>query len=170
MKQINITKRVGKKPVPEYSLGNGKRLQFSSKRTANKFLADTNRYLTKSLVLLNLTYISLFEQYRLLWLVGTNTNSGKRTNYTDLEQKIKSHLSTADFMFDKFNSSTWGSSDPYFSFIDLRKAALYLQEAGKIMVEFHKKRNNTAAFYSCQALTDRCASIITRLDEYDYVK
>jgi hypothetical protein len=121
-------------------------------------------------VLLNLTFIDLFEQYRLLWFVGTNTNSGKRTNYQDLEQRIKTHLQTADFMFDKFNNSAYGSSDPYFAFIDLRKAALFLQQAANIMVEFHKARSNTASFYSCQVLADRCQSVINKLDEYDYVK
>lgn len=170
MKTINIKKKRGVSSPLDVALGNGKRLHFTSKRTANKFIADTNRYLTKCLVVLNLTYVDLFREYRLLWFVGTNTNNGNTTNYRNLEQTIKANLQTADFMFDKFNYANAGSSDPFFSFIDLRKAALFMQEAAAVMAGFHKKRNNTAAFYNCQVLADRCQSIMNRLDTYDYDK
>ncbi|MEO5681468.1 MAG: hypothetical protein ABIQ88_02440 [Chitinophagaceae bacterium] len=169
MKTINITKKRGNNSPLDFALGNGKRLQFTSKRLANKFIADTNRYLTKCLVVLNLTYMDVFREYRLLWFVGSNSNNGNTTNYRNIEQSIKSNLQTADFMFDKFNFADSGSSDPFFSFIDLRKAAMFLQQAADTMASFHKKRNNTAAYYNCIVLADRCQAVMNKLDDYDYV-
>ena len=170
MKTINITKRRHDFNKMEFTLGNGKRIQFTSKRIAGKFIADTNRYLTKCLTILNLTYIEVFREYRLFWFISSNTNSGNRTNYTDRDQKIKAALQTADFMFDKFNNVNWGSSDIFFSFIDLRKAAVFIKEASDIMLLFHKQRNNTASYYNCQVLSDRCTAVINRLDEYEYIE
>jgi transcriptional regulator with XRE-family HTH domain len=149
-------------------LGNGRRIQFKSARVAAKFIADTNRYLTKCLVILNETYIDVFAEYRRVWFVTANTNTGTRTNYRDKETAIKKALESADFMFNKFNATNWGSNDPFFAFIDLRKIALFLKDAADVLTEFHRNRDHTAQYHACQVLADRCQAVVKRLDEYDY--
>jgi hypothetical protein len=168
MKTINITKKRTVQNLREVSLGNGRRIQFKSARVAAKFIADTNRYLTKCLVILNETYIDVFSEYRRIWFVTSNTNAGTRTNYREKEVSIKKALEAADFIFNKFNATTWGSNDPFFAFIDLRKIALFLRDAAEDVTEFHKSRDHTANYYACQVLADRCQAVINRLDEYDY--
>ena len=168
MKTINIKKKRISDSPKNVSLGNGKRLQFTSKRTAEKFIADTNRYLTKTLIILNMAYADIFREYRILWLVGANTNSGNTTNYGEIEKKIRDHLHTADFLFDKFNHTSYGSGDPFFAFIDLSKAAFFLKEAAQEITIVHRKKNNTAALYNCQILSDRCESVMNKLNNYDY--
>lgn len=150
----------------EVCMGNGARLTFTSKRTLKQFVAETNRYLTKSMVVLNHTYIDAFREYRLLWFVTANTNTGNKTFYRDVEEKIKGELSAVDFCLQKFNATWGGSNDPFFAFIDLRKIALFLKTACELMGAFHKKRNNTASMYTCMMLADRCESVMKKLMEY----
>jgi hypothetical protein len=166
MKTINITKRRAVQNNREVCLGNGQRIQFKSARVAAKFIADTNKFLTTCLVILNETYIDVFAEYRRMWFVTSNTNAGTRTNYFNIEADIKKALSGADFVFQKFNSTNWGSNDPFFAFIDLRKIALYLKDGADTLSAFHKKRDHTANYYACQILSDRCQAVINRLDEY----
>jgi hypothetical protein len=168
MKTININKRRANQKPREVCLGNGRRISFRSARTAAKFIAETNRYLTKVLVVLNETYIQTFAEYRRLWFVTTNTNTGTRTNYMDLERKIKADLDGADFLFQKFSATTWGSNDPFFAFIDLRKIADRLKDASGVLVTFHKNRDNTPNYYACLVLQERCISVIQKLESYDH--
>ena len=128
-------------------MGNGKRIVIKSKRNSSRFFAETNRFLTKCLVVLNAAYIDLLREYRLIWLITTNTNRGKKTYYLDLQQKVKSNLDAVDFVFEKFNATWGGSNDPFFAFIDLKKIASFLREAAEQMAAFHKKRNTTASIY-----------------------
>lgn len=167
MKKINIHKNNNGKNSNEICLGNGRRILFKSNRLAKRFVADTNRFLTKCLVVINYSYVDILREYRMMWFVGTNNNAGRRTNYTSLEQKIKTHLQSCEFVLDKFNATWHGSNDPFFAFIDLRKAALFLDEAAQVLYTFYKSRNNTAAMYTCQMLRDRCKNVIIKLDEYD---
>lgn len=168
MKTINITKRRLVQSRREVCLGNGRRIQFKSNRVADRFIAETNRFLTKCLVILNESYIDLFAEYRRVWFVTSNTNAGTRTNYRDTETTIKKAMDSADFIFNKFNATNWGSNDPFFAFIDLKKIALFLKDAADSLTEFHKRRDHTANYHACQVLSDRCSAVIRRLEEYDY--
>lgn len=166
MKTINIQKRRSVQNPFEICMGNGKRVKFTSKRNSKQFIAETNRFLTKCLVVLNQTYIDSFREYRLIWFVTTNTGKGKQTAYFATERKIKGSLDAAEMMFNKFGG-TWNSSDdPFFAFVDLRKIGNFLNEANQAMAEFHKKRNNTPQLYVCQTLSERCLAIIQKLEKY----
>jgi hypothetical protein len=166
MKTINIQKRRSEQNPFEVCMGNGNRLTFKSKRNARQFMAETNRFLTKALTTLNQTYIDSFREYRLIWFVTANANKGTKTNYWATERKIKDNLDACETIFTKFGGS-WGSSDdPYFAFIDLRKIASFMLEANNTMLEFHKKRNNTAGYYVCLTLSDRCNAVVSKLLAY----
>lgn len=166
MKTINIEGRRKKQISFEVCLGNGLRKQFTSQRNLKQFVADTNRYLTKCLVVLNHTYIDALREYRLVWFVTANTNSGTKTYYRETEERIKGNLQAAEFCFDKFNATWGGSNDPFFAFIDLRKIAVFLKDSCLLMETFHKKRNNTAAMYTAAMLADRCQSVINKMQDY----
>jgi hypothetical protein len=170
MKDINIQKKASRQITKEVCLGNGKRITFNSKRAAGYFVADTNRFLTKCLVIINETYCSCYLQYRAMWLIATNFNAGNKTQYMNVQRNIKSSLDAANDMMDKFNYGTSGSNDPFFSFIDLRKAALFIGDAARELQLFNEARNLTANKYHCQVLHERCLLIVTNLQEYDYVK
>lgn len=166
MKTILIQKRRSVQNPFEVCMGNGARLTFTSKRNARQFMAETNRFLTKALTTLNQTYIDTFREYRMIWFVTANTNKGTKTNYWSIEKKIKDNLDVCESLFSKFGSTWATSNDPYFAFIDLRKIATFMGEAIKTMAEFHKKRNNTAAYHTLIILEDRCKALIIRLNDY----
>lgn len=167
MKNINISKRMRDKSPREIFLGNGKRLVFTSKRETARFIAETNRYLTKVLVALNDVYVHTFREYRSMWFITSNTNSGTRSSYLRLEESIKKDLEACDFIFQKFTNG-WGSNDPYFAFVDLRKIALFLKDAAGDLAGFYKLREHTGNYYICLNLVDRCTAIIAKLEAYDY--
>jgi hypothetical protein len=170
MKNINITKKHSMQNPIEFCIGNGQRIKFSSKREANAFIADTNRYLTKCLVILNNSYVELIRQYRQFWMVATNTNSGTSTNYMALSARIKGQLSAADEMMEKFSSTWAGSNDPFFAFIDLNKVAWFLKTAADLMYDHYKYRGATAEYYNCLVLSERCELVQQQLKEYTYHK
>jgi hypothetical protein len=167
MKTINIAKRRSDKSPREMYLGNGKRLHFTNKREAAHFIAETNRYLTKVLVALNDTYIQVFAEYRRMWFITSNTNAGTRTNYLARENDVRKALDGADFCFQKFTTG-FGSNDPCFAFIDLRKTALFLKDAADELAQFYKQRDHTGQYYSCLTLYERCIAIIAKMESYDY--
>lgn len=166
MKHIQLKNNTSKQNTIEICLGNGKRLQFTSKRNANAYIAETNRYLTKCMVILNTTYSCLFAEYRDFWLVASNTTGGTRTNYTSICSKIKSNLDAAGDVFEKFNTLYKSATDPFFSFIDLRKVCIFLSEAAEQLTAIHKKRNHTANYYNCMVLCDRCKMVNDNLINY----
>lgn len=169
MNTINVTKKFAGQSTTQFRMGNGQRYTFASKREAAAFLARTNRYLTKSLVILNETYCEIHTQYRRFWLTSANTNTGTRTNYFALCCKIKSNLDAAADVFEKFNAASSRSSDVFFAFIDLRKISLFLAEAAGELMNHHKKRNVTAHYYACMVLKERCEIIVEKLITFDHL-
>lgn len=167
MKTINIKHRIKDKSPRQFCLGNGSRVVFKSQRLADKFVADTNRYLTKVLVNFNEIYIALFQDYRRVWLVAANTHKGAKSNYHLVAFNIKKSLESADFIMEKF-STGWQSGDPYMAFVDLKKVGLFLYEAAEKLEAFHRKRDHTANTYVCMLLKERCVAVLGKLQEYDY--
>jgi len=168
MKTINLHNSNHKQISNEYciALGNGARLSFKSKREMAAFVAETNRYLTKVLVVLNETYTCLFAEYRSFWLVASNTSGGTRTNYISICTKTKSMLDAAGDVFEKFSSQYRSADDPFFSFIDLRKICVFLKEAAEHLAAIHKKRNHTANYYSCVVYFERMIVVQEKLLNY----
>lgn len=166
MNSINIKKKRTEQNIKVLVLGNGKRIVFKSKRVANAYIADTNRFLTKCLVTLNVAYADLFREYRIVWFTVTNFGCGPASNVKNEMQRVRDHLHAADQVLEKFAATAWGSNDPFFAFLDLGKIAGWLQAAGDLMAAYHKKRNTTANMYVCIILADRCASVKRKLLEY----
>ncbi len=108
----------------------------------------------------------LSQLTKFVWFVTANSNRGTKTNYWETERKIKDNLEACEVIFNKFGSMWSGSNDPFFAFIDLRKIASFMEEANKVMAEFHKKRNNTPGYYTCLTLQDRCRALINKLLAY----
>jgi len=163
MKTINIHPNLHKQNPMEICLGNGYRKIFDSMRDAKKFTADTNRYITECLALLNNMYVEVFRLYRSLWFVASNNKTGTRTNYLTEQQRIKTMLHAAEDQFDKFN---FAKSDPYFCFIDIKKACLFLSEALQHIEQLNRKRNLTADMYAAVILLKRCELVKQSLENY----
>lgn len=167
MKNISITGSNRKQISKTVLLGNGVRKQFTTLRQAGYFYANTNRFLTKCLVVANDTLAQIYSEYRRMWFVTTNTHHGKQVNDFTVQVRIRGHLQAAEQVLDKFSFSTWGSNDPYMAFIDLQKAAMFMKSAADDMADYHKKKNATAQMYGCVMLSDRCESLMLKLRSYE---
>lgn len=170
MKTINIAAKRANNYSKEICLGNGVRRLFGSLREAGYFIAETNRFLTECLVIVNETYVSTFIQYRQLWFIALNNKTGKNTNYLDVQQRISVHLHTVESLLDKFNNSKYGSNDAFFAFIDLRKSCLFLIEALTEMENFYQKKFYTVQMYQCRILKNRCNLLIKNLNDFGQVE
>ena len=166
MKTINIQSNKSIQNTFEFCLGNGTRVRFTSKRYASAFIAETNRYLTECLVILNKTYSDAHIEYRNFWLIAANTHGGTKTNYLGLLAKVKNNLEAASMALDKFNGTFNRSQDPFFAFIDLRKVAQFTAEALQLLHQFYKKRNYTANYYNCLVLQKRCLLVIENMQNW----
>lgn len=160
MRTIQVRKRAQEQISKGVLLGNGVRKQFASKREAGYFLAETNRFLTESLVIINQVYTDLYVQYRQMWLAGTEWRE------SDIIFKTKTCLSGACEVIDKYASFLKSAGDPYFSFIDLKKACFFCSEAAAVMEAYNEKRNFTPQKYQCRILKKRCMIIQKTLNEY----
>lgn len=147
-------------------LGNGLRLKFTSKRSLNQFIAETNRFLNRGLVNINLLLSDCYREYRLMWFISSNVHKGKKTNYENIAREISENIKCCEIMLEKFGKHYWGSDDPFFSFIDMIKSARYCAAAARQMEQFHKARNNTHSLYNCQNIADRSLSMIAKLENY----
>lgn len=164
MKVIDIRKKSSVQVSKEICLGNGFRKTFASKRDAGYFVAATNRFLTECLVIINGVYTDALVQYRTAWFYMANTKNGTRTNYLDIQRDVKSSLESVDLMLDKFNG--YWSNDPFFSFINLQKATMFLADALSGMENFNCKRNFTVQYYQCKILRKRCSLVADALKDY----
>lgn len=92
MNSINIKKKRIEQNTKVLMLGNGKRIVFKSKRFANAYITDTNRFITECLVTLNVTYADLFQEYRIVRFTITNFDYGPASNARNEMQTVRDHL------------------------------------------------------------------------------
>jgi len=164
MKTVHLKTIIQRGKSHEVFLGNGTRNAFANKKEAKKFLADTNRFLTKKLIDLNEIYYRAFVEYRQIWFLLYNVKQGKKTNYREDEKTIKAGLDAVEHFFDKIASSF--SSTDYTVFIDAKKICLYLSEVLKCLVELNKRRNNTVAYYTLENLLSRVTTLANEINGY----
>lgn len=165
MKSYKLKLGYAEQSSMEIFFGNGARLKFSSKRDMLAYVAETNIFLTKCMVIGNDMLVDAFAQSRVLWLICTNYGNGEKSFNNKEVANIKSFLESADSCLDKI---THLYDQPVYSFIDLRKSFAFLAEALQILINGFKKRNHTANYHSCMVLHDRALLIIEKLNNYGY--
>lgn len=97
MKRIKIDKVQAPDPKPVYvwqtkyrvALGNGVRKQFTSRKLALAFLADTNRFLNLKLHEANLFYGEVFTEYRNNWFYFGENADRSEIKCENLLQQIR---------------------------------------------------------------------------------
>lgn len=104
-------------------LGNGTVHRFKSEKSARKFLADTNRFLTSRLFELNQVLADLYRHGREIWII-----SGEVRESDQLEQTF---AALADLLKRSYFCSGWSAGN-YFTFINLRKFC----ERSKSLIKF----------------------------------
>jgi hypothetical protein len=160
--------RYSKNQHGKYEIWFGNRIcvEYASKREMNYFIAATNRVLTKYLIELNETYISVFSEYRRTWFLMQNVKNGKIVNQYDRERKIKSHLDCVADMFDRAGNTFAGSSDAVYSFISLAKICGFLSEAINELSALHRKRNNTIQYHLMEITAEKLKKLESELMAY----
>jgi hypothetical protein len=139
-------------------LGNSTTHEFKTLIQVNKFLAETNRFLTCQLFDLNQILSELCTFYREQWIL-----SDKRAN----DNEVKGYLDAAEnCMILGVRQSEWKDGH-LLAFYDLKKSCNFLKSAiafySKII---DKKKNDTTARYKLKTLFDRVIDVERKIDGY----
>lgn len=167
MKQFNLFHaKQNQSGLYEIWFGNRTCVIFKQKRQAKAFLAETNRFLTLTMVELNEVLKQIYSEYRNTWFVMQNFKNGKPINYTHEESKIKSALHNAEEMFERAGNTFYGSADNAWSFIYMKKICWFLNDAIALLTDIHRKRNNTMNYHILDVLKKRLITIIDTIEKY----
>lgn len=166
MKNFNITSFDERNGIYETWFGNRNCVKFASKRDMAAFLADTNRFLTASLVELNEFYITLFKEYRNIWFTMVNFNSGTRVNMLLDERRLQTLISDIMDQFNRVGNTAHGTGSAGWSFIHLQNICLMMNEMLAMLIDINKKRNNTYAYHSLQTLHIRIEALAKTICNY----
>jgi hypothetical protein len=136
-------------------LGNGKTICFSNIKHLTKFFAETNRFINASVHELNIMYVSLFSDYRIVW-------------FTE-----KSYRFEVEYLEKSFTKVVrWKDSDSanYFVFKDVFLIIDYLQvEANKLYL-LQKKRNNYPETHKYLIMIRRLKELKNEFESYGHEK
>lgn len=149
--------------------GNRVGVRFASKRNIREFLADTNRFLNRVIIELNELYITLFAEYRRIWLTLMNFKSGNITNLAQEEREMQKNINDIADQFSRVGNSAHGTSSGAWSFIHLQNVCFMMNAVITQIVKISKARNNTAQYHSLEILIERITILANRLGNYPEV-
>jgi hypothetical protein len=149
--------------------GNRICVKFASKRDMAAFLADTNRFLTSSMVELNEFYISIFTQYRNMWFTMMNYKTGTTVNMLQDERHLQKLIDDIMDQFNRCGNTAHGTASGAWAFIHLQNICLMMGECLEMLIEINKKRNNTYTYHSLQTLSNRIKSLEKTICNYPEV-
>ncbi len=119
-------------------LPSGKLKEFSSKKAADKFIADTNAFMTDRMMDINFMIGVLESEYRELWPYFRGRTHESNKWYRDIESRIRKEL---DYLTSRLNFIGNFKRDyqPYI-FTDFEKMHDSIIYCAKMLVKMRKKR------------------------------
>jgi len=166
MKQFMLTRFDEHKGEYRVWFGNSVCVRFASKRHIREFLAETNRFLTRSMVELNELYITIFSEYRRIWFTLMNFKNGINVNYSADERELSKIINDIADQFNRAGNTYHGTASGAWSFIHLQNVCFMMKAASGIMIELNKKRNNTIQYHTLEVLVERITVLETRIINY----
>lgn len=147
-------------------LGNRICCRFASKRNVREFLADTNRFLTRSMVELNELYINVFIEYRRIWFTMMNFKSGTNVNLIQQENGMQRKIVDIADQFSRAGNTYHGSASGGWSFVHLQNICFMMKDINQEMIDLNKKRNNTIQYHTLEILNERISILENRICNY----
>jgi len=152
----------------EYLVVFGNRIivRFASKRHTREFLAETNRFLTRSMVELNELYITVFTEYRHIWFTLMNVKNGVPVNLASDEREMQKIINDVADQLNRAGNTYHGTASGAWAFVHLQNACFMLKELNGLIIALNKKRNNTVQYHVLEVLQERISIIENRLVNY----
>lgn len=155
----------------EYHVWFGNRIccRFASKRNVREFLAETNRFLNRTMVELNELYIVIFTEYRRIWFTLMNFKNGVNVNLSQQERDMQKIIGDIADQFNRAGNTYHGTASGGWSFVHLQNATFMMKEITKQMIDLNKRRNNTIQYHTLEVLEERISLLESRLVNYPEV-
>lgn len=145
-------------------LGNGSRVNYTSKRAYLYAIAALQREMTRLFVELNEIYILLYTEYRRAWLVTHNHITG--LNYKT-EYSVKNNLEAAVSKLDHIYFKK--EHDSFILGIEIKKITMFLRIACQALEDFYNKKNAVINYYSVLTLNKRLLFILESINYSGFV-
>lgn len=149
------------------SLGNGSLHTFPSKRKAQDYLNQTNKFLSTQLFEVHGIYMALWQEYQRVWFYfGFGTEKGKWTLHHLSKQRCEESLKSCEECIEQaFNKSDYEMGNQ-FTFQNIRVAINQLKIAVKILMPLFSKRSQTADIYRLNSFIARLIEIENKINAY----
>lgn len=145
-----------------YSLYIGSsRLRFASKKKLDRFLRDTERFLTRTTIALNDLFVRLFAWYRDLFFY-----SAKRSRiYNDLNS-LRSDFASVEHSLDLAITRSDFANGNVFAFRHLIAAGRTLKAIAEVLREFVTRKSITVQIYQISGVIDQLDRALIAVGSY----
>lgn len=150
------------------SIGNGYVGYFPSKRKANEFASQTNRFLERQVMALNNQYAIAFVAYRKIWPMLENNRHDKKLPLGSIQSDLRQGFKTIDFYFDRVHRQSSSTSGNYFVFMQTIAVADQLVSIFGIIRQFWQSRHNPADIFEIEQHIEHTITILQRCKKYGH--
>ena len=124
------------------SLGNGSRTRFGSKRDALTFLADTNRFLSQQMMILNLLMADIYSEYRSIWPYLKHDKPIPQENLVQKAHSLRAAFRNAEDSLELAVGRSGSTNGNHFTFSHLKKVIVNMEDVLEICTEFYRTRSH----------------------------
>lgn len=166
MKKVNL--KVVSKQTDKYFvfLGNGTAHQFTRDRDAQKFLSDTNDYLTHKLFEAHDIYSSVFLHYQNNWCYFRHDKPGPKAQFYNNDRTALRRLNDCMEAFNAVIDRCNSVNGNHFVFLHLRTALNNLKAVIQILNWLNESRSKRKELYAYRTLFDRILKVENDLNNY----
>lgn len=166
MKRVSIQKTY-EQNQGQLRLGNGYLFYFSSKKKFNKFVADTNRFLTRKVIELNDFYARLYQLFRSYWpYYSKSARSASLYQITHHYNKASDSLDAVAQMLDQCIQRSSKRDGNMWAFIDVQKIADELKGVCFALKWMAGKRSDHHSKMLLTSYVEHLNSIINAVRDY----
>lgn len=137
---------------------------FTNKKDAEKFVAETNKFLNQILHDVNFRLIEVYRMYRLAWFYFADSSHGVNRMY--LDRKIESELRNTETFLHRLIFNTKGYSATDFIFTFLRNSIDCIDRICSWLITVYAKRSEHANVYILENIQAGNKLNIEKIESY----
>lgn len=149
-----------------FYLGSNKKIEFKNVLLMQKFLADTNKFYTDSMYLLNYLFGEIYREYRMNWVYLDTDRTTGRQNKIAMNRTLQSYSeniqSSLDFMYMK---SAW-KEGPLMVINNLYSVANNLVKMVRALADLNYEKSYFSVIHKCLIWERQLETLKMRIQKY----
>lgn len=147
----------------EVFLGNRRRIQFTSRRDAMAYMAETRRWLHELLLEVNGLHAEAYTDYRQAWPVLSDV---RRRKLAETDPLLREHHRQAQWHLDRAGAPTPKRDSLTWAWLDLGRALERTKATYAVLEQLYQYKTQGVLRWRMAAQARRCTEIQERLHEY----